>query len=112
MNEVPESKGVYVLIVWVKQTQRLVIGRLGRFTLIPGFYGYLGSACGHGGIRARITHHLVPAGEPHWHIDYLLGVATPIELWYALADRKLEQEWAEMLQHSARFRTPIPRFGA
>jgi len=112
MIEVPESKGAYLLIVSVKQTQRLVIGQLGRCTFIPGFYGYLGSACGHGGIRARISHHLASVGEPHWHIDYLLGFATPIEVWYALSGRKLEQEWAEMLQHSGRFQTPIARFGA
>ena len=107
MIEVPESKGAYLLIVSVKQTQRLVIGQLGRCTFIPGFYGYLESACGHGGIRARISRHLASVGEPHWHIDYLLNFATPIEVWYALSDRKLEQEWAEMLQHSGRFQTPI-----
>ncbi len=112
MIEMPESKGAYVLVLSVKETQRLVIGRLGRLTFIPGFYGYVGSAYGHGGIRARVSHHLASVGEPHWHIDYLLGFATPIEVWYALSGRKLEQEWAEMLQHSGRFQTPIARFGA
>ncbi|MGH8644662.1 MAG: GIY-YIG nuclease family protein [Gammaproteobacteria bacterium] len=112
MIEVPESKGAYILIVSVKQTQRLVIGRLGRCTFSPGFYGYVGSACGHGGIRARVSHHLASIAQPHWHIDYLLGFATPIEVWYASSDRKLEREWAEMLRHSARFQTPIPHFGA
>jgi Uri superfamily endonuclease len=34
--------------------------------------------------------HLAPIAEPHWHIDYLLGFSTPIEVWYALSDRKLE----------------------
>ena len=72
MIEMPDSKGAYVLVLSVKETQRLVIGRLGRFTFIPGFYGYLGSACGHGGIRARVSHHLAFVGEAHWHIDYLL----------------------------------------
>ena len=112
MIEMPDSKGAYVLVLSVKKTRRLVIGRLGRLTFIPGFYGYVGSACGHGGIRARVSHHLASVGEPHWHIDYLLNFATPLEVWYALSDRKLEHEWAEMFQHSARFQSPIPRFGA
>ncbi|MGH8614875.1 MAG: GIY-YIG nuclease family protein [Gammaproteobacteria bacterium] len=110
--EVPEGRGAYVLIVSVKQTQHLAIGRLGKFTFVPGFYAYVGSACGHGGIRARVSHHLASIAQPHWHIDYLLGFATPIEVWYALSDRKLEQDWAETLRHSLRFQIPIPRFGA
>ncbi|MGH8626698.1 MAG: DUF123 domain-containing protein [Gammaproteobacteria bacterium] len=64
---------------------------MGKFTFVPGFYAYVGSACGHGGIRARVSHHLASIAQPHWHIDYLLGFATPIEVWYALSDRKLEQ---------------------
>ena len=39
MIEVPESKGAYLLIVSVKQTQRLVIGQLGRYTFIRDFTG-------------------------------------------------------------------------
>lgn len=109
MTELPESKGAYILIASVAQTKRLTIGRLGEFIIIPGFYAYLGSACGHGGIRARVGHHLEPIAQPHWHIDYLLGFATPIEVWCAISDRKLEQDWAKMLQDSPKFRTPIPQ---
>jgi Uri superfamily endonuclease len=96
----------------VTQMKRLEIGRLGSFPIIPGFYAYVGSACGAGGIRARIGHHLESVAEPHWHIDYLLGFALPIEVWYAISDRKLEQDWAELLQGAPFFREPIPRFGA
>jgi Uri superfamily endonuclease len=111
-TELPESKGVYILIASVAQTKRLAIGRLGEFTIIPGFYAYVGSACGHGGIRARVSHHLESITQPHWHIDYLLSLATPIEVWYAISDRKLERDWAKMLQYSPKFHTPIPRFGS
>jgi Uri superfamily endonuclease len=27
---------------------------------------------------------------PHWHIDYLLGVAEPVEVWYTTATQKFE----------------------
>ena len=85
MTELPESKGAYVLIASVAQTKRLAIGRLGEFIIIPRFYAYVGSACGHGGIRARVSHHLESIAQPHWHIDYLLGLATPIEVWLLLS---------------------------
>jgi Uri superfamily endonuclease len=59
--------------------KRLSVGRLGEFDLVPGFYAYVGSAFGLGGLRARIGHHPESTAEPHWHIDYLLKVETPIE---------------------------------
>ncbi len=60
--------------------KRLEIGRLGSFNIIPGFYAYVGSAFGPGGLRARIRHHLESVAQPHWHIDYLLGYAEPVEV--------------------------------
>ena len=78
--------------------KRLEIGRLGTYDLIPGFYAYVGSAFGPGGLRARLRHHLESVAEPHWHIDYLLAHAEPVEVWYALSDRKLEQDLAEVLE--------------
>jgi Uri superfamily endonuclease len=110
--ELPEDKGTYILISCVAQARRWDIGSLGKFDLIPGFYAYVGSAFGAGGLRARVGHHLATAAEPHWHIDYLLQVANPVEVWYSIADRKLEHDWAEFLEAAPRFRVPIPRFGA
>ncbi len=110
--ELPEDKGTYILIVVVTQMRRLQIGSLGKFDIIPGFYAYVGSAFGAGGVRARISHHVASTAEPHWHIDYLLQVARPLEVWFATAGRKLEHHWAEFLEAAPRFRAPIPRFGA
>jgi Uri superfamily endonuclease len=110
--ELPEAKGTYVLIAYVPRMKRLEIGRLGTYDLIPGFYAYVGSAFGPGGLRARLSHHLESVAEPHWHIDYLLAHAEPVEVWYTLSDRKLERVLAEVLERSPGFRMPIPRFGA
>jgi Uri superfamily endonuclease len=110
--ELPEAKGTYVLIAFVPQMKRLEIGRLGGYDIIPGFYAYVGSAFGPGGLRARIHHHLESVAQPHWHIDYLLAFAEPVEVWYALVGRKLEQDLAEVLERSASWRMSIPRFGA
>ena len=110
--DLPEDKGTYVLIAQVLQMKRLEIGSLGQFDIIPGFYAYVGSAFGSGGLRARIGHHLESTAEPHWHIDYLLGVAVPVEVWFTTADKKLEHQWAKLLEDLPGFRVPIPRFGS
>jgi Uri superfamily endonuclease len=110
--DLPEAKGTYVLIVLVSQMKRLEIGRLGAYDIMPGFYAYVGSAFGPGGLCARLHHHLESAAQPHWHIDYLLAVAEPVEVWYALAGRKLERDLAGLMERSSAFRMPIPRFGS
>ncbi|MHC1766628.1 MAG: DUF123 domain-containing protein [Verrucomicrobiia bacterium] len=110
--EFPEDRGTYVLVAAVAQMKRLEIGSLGMQVLQPGFYLYVGSAFGAGGLRARVGHHLKGAADPHWHIDYLLTVAEPVEVWFTTADTKLEHHWAEMLENASQFRTPIARFGS
>jgi Uri superfamily endonuclease len=45
--------------------KRLGIGSLGEFDIIPGFYAYVGSAFGSGGLRSRIGHHLESTVERH-----------------------------------------------
>jgi len=110
--ELSEEQGTSILIVSVAQLKRLKGGRLGTFDISPGFATCVGSAHGPGGIRARVGHHLESAAAPHWHVDSLLGVATPVEVWFAISDRKLEHDWAELLAEAALFCSPIPRFGS
>jgi Uri superfamily endonuclease len=111
-TNLPEDKGTYVLIAQVSQLKNLMIGSLGNFEIVTGFYAYVGSAFGSGGLRARLGHHLESIAEPHWHIDYLLRVALPVEIWFTTAGKKMEHQWAELLDDSSRFRIPIPRFGS
>ncbi len=108
----PDEKGTYVLIASVSQMKRIAIGQLGKFDIVPGFYAYVGSAFGAGGLCARIGHHLESTAAPHWHIDYLLQVAEPVEVWYTIGGQKLEHQWAELLEQAPQFRIPIPRFGS
>jgi Uri superfamily endonuclease len=110
--DLPEANGTYILIARVSQMKRLGIGSLGEFDIIPGFYAYVGSAFGSGGLRARVGHHLESTAELHWHIDYLLQVAIPVEVWFTTAGRKLEHRWAELLEDAPRCRVPILRFGS
>jgi Uri superfamily endonuclease len=110
--DLPDEKGTYVLIAFVPQMKRIAVGQLGKFDIVPGFYAYVGSALGAGGLRAHIGHHLESAAAPHWHIDYLLQVAEPVEIWYTTAAQKLEHHWADLLEQAPQFRMPIPRFGS
>jgi Uri superfamily endonuclease len=110
--DLPEDKGTYVLIASVAQMKRVRIGSLGEFGIVPGFYAYVGSAFGAGGLRARLGHHLESTAAPHWHIDYLLTVAEPVEVWLSTAKQKLEHRWADLLNDAPNFRVPIPRFGS
>lgn len=59
----PDEKGTYVLIAFVPQLKRIEVGQLGQFDIVPGFYVYVGSAFGAGGLAARIGHHLESAAE-------------------------------------------------
>ncbi len=108
----PEAKGTYILISTVAQMRRLEIGSLGAFDIVPGFYAYVGSAFGAGGLRARIGHHLESLAAPHWHVDYLLTLAEPVEVWFTTSDQKLEHHWADLLEDAPNFRVPIARFGS
>jgi len=58
------------------------------------------------------SHNLGSTAAPHWHVDYLLAWASPLEVWYAIADRKLEHDWAELFQQARQLRAPISRFGS
>jgi len=111
-TELPEEQGTYVLVLHVPQLKRMEVGRLGTFDFRSGFYAYVGSAFGAGGLRTRVERHLEAAAFPYWHIDYLMGFAVPLEVWYAVSDRKLERDWVELLENEPRFSCPSPRFGS
>jgi Uri superfamily endonuclease len=75
--ELPDKKGTYILIASILQMKRLKIGRLGTYDLLPGFYAYVGSAFGPGGIRARIHHHLELVADPKGHTRPRLALLCP-----------------------------------
>ncbi len=65
--------GIYILLLHGEGLVR--VGSLGTIEFMSGFYGYVGSALGPGGL-ARVSRHMrVATGNgrrPRWHIDYLL----------------------------------------
>jgi Uri superfamily endonuclease len=87
----PAAPGTYILVLRCTSTVR--IGQLGTSGLRPGYYLYVGSAYGLGGLRARIGHHRHRAQRPHWHVDYLRRCTRLESVWYACGAHR-EHQWA------------------
>src|SRR5262245_33042445 len=104
--------GTYILILHLPESRHIQIGKLGVFAMSAGFYGYVGSAFGSGGLAGRLNHHRRPAARPHWHIDYLRQAARLEAIWIQESDSRREHEWASILRLMPGMVIPIPRFGA
>ncbi len=109
---IPALPGSYILILHNAADQSVQIGRLGQFELRIGYYCYVGSALGSGGLRGRLRHHLQTASRPRWQIDYLRRVTAPEQIWFIESEVRKEHLWVALLREVAGMRCPIPRFGA
>jgi Uri superfamily endonuclease len=106
--------GSYILVLEVERpVHRLQVGKFGCFDVAAGFYLYVGSAFGSGGLPARLAHH-ARREKPrmHWHVDYLRREAVLHEAWIAAGPERLECVWCRALAAHPALTIPIPRFGA
>jgi Uri superfamily endonuclease len=101
-----------VLILRLPRHATIRVGRLGRFRFPPGWYAYVGSARGPGGLAARLSRHLRLSKPLRWHIDYLRAHAQPTEIWYTVGIQKRECAWARAMAELPGASIPVPRFGA
>ena len=104
--------GTYALIFSAYRKNQLKIGKLGTLHLKPGFYIYIGSAFGPGGIKARIAHHCKKTIRPHWHIDYLGSFLELIEIWHTYDPIHREHQWAKTIASTRGASVPLSGFGA
>lgn len=88
------------------------VGRLGKNVFSAGWYAYVGSALGKGGLAARLKHHLGETQKPHWHIDYLKKRARIVQIWVTEHGRRQECRWAAALRNMAGAAVPAAGFGA
>ena len=77
-GDAPASSGTYVLALRLRGPDPAPVefGAAGVRRLVPGRYGYVGSAFGPGGFSRLRRHQEVADGQRdvhHWHVDYLLG---------------------------------------
>ncbi len=89
--------GTYVLLLVCRDGGEIRVGRLGLIRLHPGYYIYIGSAFGPGGLRARLSRHFRVQKTRHWHIDSLRARAAPAGAWYSNEPERLEHVWARRL---------------
>jgi Uri superfamily endonuclease len=109
---IPNAGGTYALALWCGGSRRRVrIGRLGVLQLRPGWYVYIGSAFGTGGLRARVNHHRRVARRPHWHVDYLRRRTRLVAVWY-ISGARCEHQWAQRLGGIPGAATPLAGFGS
>ena len=116
---IPKHVGTYALILRLPSPASIRIGKLGEFDFPAGYYLYVGSAFGPGGLAGRLNRHLAPAtatgqGGPrlHWHIDYLRQRAGVEEIWCTKQDVPREHAWAALASQLSGATVPAPRFGA
>jgi Uri superfamily endonuclease len=101
-----------VLVMRLARCTTISIGRLGEFRFPTGWYLYVGSARGPGGLAARVSRHHRTSKTHHWHIDYLRAHAELIAAWYTTGRQKRECNWADTLSALPGAAIPVPRFGA
>ena len=107
-------KGSYLLILLLDaDVKDLPIGRLGRFSFPVGYYLYVGSAHGSGGLPARLAYHQQRIkAHPHWHVDYLRPHVQIVEIWSVGCDAHLECSWVRALGDAPELSFPIRKFGS
>lgn len=104
--------GIYVLLMHLPTARRIAIGARGRQAFAAGWYAYVGSAYGPGGIKRRTDRHRARQKTLHWHIDYLTAAAEIHEIWFAHADREREHDWVAILAGLKGAEFPMAGFGS
>ncbi|RMG42123.1 MAG: GIY-YIG nuclease family protein [Methanobacteriota archaeon] len=105
------EKGTYILILFLARFRRIFVGKLGEICFKDGYYAYIGSALGPGGVKARCRHHLAGNSRPHWHIDFLSNQAKIVQIWYVEHPHRFEHEWSNLLSQCEAVKYPIIGFG-
>ena len=106
-----ESKpGTYALILQSRERSKIQVGRTHEVMVEPGYYVYIGSAFGSGGVRARVNRHCRKTKPKHWHIDYLREFTAVLGAWVSYEPARLEHIWAQTLSRKEGI-TLIPDIG-
>ncbi len=105
--------GTYALLLRLDAPQAVIVGALGALAFPQGWYLYLGSARGPGGLQARLARHRRQGNKRfHWHIDYLRAVAQLTQVWTYTSQARRECEWATSAAALPGATITAPRFGA
>ena len=111
-RNLPPRPGTYALLLQLDKPASIRVGRLCRFKFPRGWYLYVGSARGAGGLRARVRHHWQSTTRLHWHIDFLRRVARPVQVRWQVGATRRECEWAAAIGAQPEARMVAFKFGA
>jgi Uri superfamily endonuclease len=105
------DKGIYSLI-FETPGRTISVGALGNLMFQPGWYIYIGSALGSGGLK-RLWRHISLAHlqdkRPKWHVDYLL-IHPDFYLRYAIY--AVTGKRFECILARSFFEPGVPAFGS
>lgn len=108
----PRVPGTYALVLRYSGRPEYLVGRLGTLAVQPGFYVYVGSAFGPGGLAGRVGRHARADKKCRWHIDYLTAVAALDEVWYTMDMVHRECQWADTFKGMRGATVPLEGFGS
>ena len=89
--------GTYALVLRCATRTSVQVGRWGRLNVRRGYYVYVGSAFGPGGVLARVSRHCRLVKSKHWHFDYLRESGEIVSIWFHHGATRHEHEWASVL---------------
>jgi Uri superfamily endonuclease len=104
--------GTYALFLSSTGDHMVQVGQLGQLHVRRGFYVYIGSAFGPGGVWARVAYHCRPVTRLHWHVDYLRKAAQLAEVWWTHDPVRREHQWAALFERLRGSSIPLRGFGA
>jgi Uri superfamily endonuclease len=108
----PPLPGTYLLVPRFSKRLENVVGKLGVLRVQSGFYLYVGSALGLGGLVARVGRHCRREKTLRWHVDYLRAEAQIEAVWYTAGKSHRECRWASALSRLPGASVPPTGFGA
>jgi len=111
MARLDSRPGTYALVLHAEAAEHVKVGRLGRFEVLLGFYVYVGSAFGPGGLASRVARHQATAKTLRWHVDYLREVTELAEAWYTHDEARRECTWADVFVQMPGASLPLTGFG-
>lgn len=110
--QISSAPGTYAVSLRLMKFRSIRIGKMGKIDFPAGWYVYVGSALGPGGLGARIGRHHRMTKKKHWHIDYLRP-ATRVEGYFVVsAPVRREHEWAQCLGSEPIAGQPVVGFGS
>ena len=104
--------GSYLVVLKSEQAKTIPIGKLAQLDVRKGYYVYVGSAFGPGGVIARLKHHAKVSKKPHWHLDYLRAEMEFHQAYAEFSNESNECEWASQIAKNEIAIEPLKGFGS